>query len=150
MANPLYDQKMIAEFIRVSDPIEYVYESAFVENTTGAAVNLLGLPYPVKAGTGAGFVEVMTSVEANTTADIIGFLVTNRKEEIAATTGVSMMQYAYVTNGPAVISQEAYVVDDLAGTPYTTANFDTFCAAATPYIKVASSATALTQTPYAL
>lgn len=128
MANPIFSQNMIADFFRTDSLPEYVLDSALVENTTGAAVQLEGLPYPVKVGTGAGFVEVMTETElAADTEAMLGFLVTNRHEELAATTGVSMAEYAVLKRGPAVVDSDNFVVADLTGATYTVAELQAFC-----------------------
>ena len=149
MANPLTNQKQIADFERVILSMEYSHETAKVQNSAGAALKLKGLAYPLKAGTGAGFVEVMTAVESQTPANIVGFLVTNRHEELAATTGVSMEHYAYLVRGEVVVSEEGFAAaDPHAGAAYAVADFKTFCAAAVPPIIVATSVGSLTSVPY--
>ena len=150
MANPIVASKRASDFLRDFDMAAYVNKSAYVENTSGAAVTLKGPMYPLKAGSEAGFVEVMTSVEANTTGNIVGFLIVGAWEELAATTGVSMKPYAYLVNGPAVVSKEGYAVNDLAGDAYTPANFDTAFAAMAPKVVTADSSTSLTSSPFKL
>jgi hypothetical protein len=148
MAKVLTNQKQIADFERVILSMEYSHQSAKVENTSGAAIQLKGLAYPLKAGSGAGFVEVMTALESATPANIVGFLVTNRHEELAATTGVSMEHYAYLDVGPVVVSEEGFAAaDPHAGAAYDVADFKTFCAAANPPIKVATSVASLISAP---
>ncbi len=151
MANPLTNQKTIADFERYTADWAYCHKSARVENTAGAALTLKGLAYPLKAGSGAGFVEVMTALESQTPANIVGFLVTNRHEELAATTGVSMEEYAYLVQGPAVVSNEGFAAaDPHAGAAYDTADFATWAAAADVPVIIATSASSLTSTPFTL
>ncbi len=157
MANPLYNQKQIADFERVCLSWEYSHETAIVQNNSGATVNLKGLPYPVKlvaaatAGTPAQ-VEVMTAVESQTPANIYGFLVTNRHEEIA-NSGASMEHYAVLVRGETVVYEEGWksfdgtVMTDLAGADYALADFATFCAAANPPIIISTQKAALKSQP---
>ena len=156
MANPLYNQKLIADFERVCLSWEYSHETGNIENTSGATVNLLpGVPYPVKAGSGANLYEVMTAAESGTPTNIVGFIVTNRAEEIA-TGAASMEEYAILVRGCVVVSLEGWnkfdgdPIDDLAGAAYDPADFVTFCEAAVPPIVVSNMTGALKQVPYRL
>ena len=148
MANPLFSYPLIADFYRTGDP-DLCCDSVFVENTTGADVVLQRQPYPCKAGTAAGIVEVMTKVEADTEANIVGFLVSasSAAETLVATTGMSKMPYALLTRGPAVVSKEGYATTDLAGTAYVPAKFDSWCATVASPIIVAKANAGLTQGP---
>ena len=149
MANPIQAAKRASDFIRDFGLLDYITESAYVENPSGAAVVLKGPMYPLKAGTGAGFVEVMTAVESQTPSNIVGFLIVGAWETLAATTGVSQQPYQYIVNGPAIVSSEGYATTDLAGAAYDSDDLDVFAAAASPFIKVRTNS-GLTSAPYAL
>ena len=150
MANTIYAAKRASDFYRDFDMASYNNESVYVENTSGADVILKGPMYPVKAGTATGIVEVMTALESQTPANIVGFLIVGAWETLAATTGMSQKPYALLVRGPAVVSQEGYAATDLAGADYDGADFNTFAAAASPPIVAATSATSLTSSPYKL
>ena len=127
MANPLFSYPLIADFYRTGDP-DLCCDSVYVENTTAGEVVLQRQPYPCKAGSAAGIVEVMTTAEAGTPANIVGFLVSasSAAETLAATNGKSKMPNALLTRGPAVVSEEGYPKTDLAGAAYVKANLDAF------------------------
>ena len=148
MANPIQAAKRASDFIRDFGMLDYITESAYVENTSGAAVVLKGPMYPLKAGTGSN-VEVMTAAESQVPANIVGFLIVGAWETLAATTGVSQQPYQYIVNGPAIVSEEGYAQVDLAGAAYADADLNTFAAAASPFIKVRTNS-GLTSAPYAL
>lgn len=144
MAGPLTSTQYVADFLKVNISQEYTLESHSIKNSTGAAITLDGIPYPVK--TVAGGVEVMTALESATPANIVGYIVTNRHETIPAA-GTSMAPYAILTRGMAVVDKLAYAPTDLAGAAYDAADFDTFNAAAAPPIIGRTIATALTSEP---
>lgn len=147
MANPLFSYPLIADFYRTGDP-DLCCDSVWVENTSGAEVVLQRQPYPCKAGSGAGKVEVMTKVEADTEANIVGFLVSAASAaETIADSGQSKMQYALLTRGPAVVSKEGYATTDLAGTAYVPAKFDSWCATVASPIIVTKANAGLSQGP---
>ena len=157
MANPLYAEKQIADFEKVCLSWEYSHETGIVQNNSGATVNLKGLPYPVKlvaaetGGTPAQY-EVMTALESQTPANIYGWLVTNRHEEIA-NLGASMNHYAVLVRGEAVVYEEGWksydgtVMTDLAGVDYALADFATAAAAMNPPVVISNLGGALKQGP---
>ena len=146
--NPLFSYPLIADFYRTGDP-DLCCDSVWVENTTAGEVTLQRQPYPCKAGSGAGIVEVMTKLESDTEANIVGFLVSasSAAETLAATTGRSKMKYALLTRGPAVVSKEGYAKTDLAGTAYDAAKFDSWCATVANPIIVTKANAGLSQGP---
>ncbi len=137
MTSPLYNEKLIADFIKAMVDQGYSLESGKLENNSGATVTYKGLAYPLKAGTsGAGYYEVMTAAESAVPANIVGFLVTNRHEEIA-TGGESKAPYAVLVRGEATVAAEGFATaDPYAAAAYDVADFQTFCDAANPPIIV--------------
>lgn len=148
MATPFEDTKYLADFLRVMPNQEYSLESAHVRNTTGAEVALDGTPLPVALDGASGRYEVMTALAAGTPANIDGFIVSARKETLAATTGVSSQPHAILVRGPAVVSQEAFSATDLAGASYDAADFVTALGAMNPPVVVRDSSENLRATRY--
>ena len=128
MANPLYSYPLIADFFRTGEP-DICCDSVWVENTSGAEITLQRQPYPCKAGSGAGKVEVMTAVESQTPANIVGFLVSAASAaETIADSGQSKMQYAILSRGQAVVSESGYATaDPHAGAAYAASDFNSWC-----------------------
>lgn len=131
MATPLNSEKMIADFEREVESWSYSHESAVLENDTpSATINIVGVPYPVKEGSGPGFIEIMSAAEV--AADVIvmlGFMVTNRHEQILDGE-TALSEYAYLARGNAVVSLEAFPATDPAGASYAVAEFTDFCSGA--------------------
>ena len=148
MPTVITDNFRMDEFVRISDPPEYTTESKYIENTSGAIVVMEGKPYPVKAGSDDNHVEIMTAAETQTPANILGFIVSSQKQDLPATTGVSRLKYPILTNGPAVVSRNRYADADPLGAAYAAAVLDTFCAAASPFIRVSDEQGALISTPF--
>ncbi len=124
VGNPLFSYPLIKDFFRTGDP-DLTCDSVIVENTSGGSVTLQRQPYPCKAGSGAGKVEVMTAAESGTPANIVGFLVSaSSAAETIANGGSSKMPYAMLVRGPAVVSEEGYPKTDPAGASYVKANLD--------------------------